>query len=863
MVSAVALTGAFADSLESLFDDPPQSRGANAWWHWLGANVTRRGISRDLESMRRAGLSGAAIFNIQDIGWSSRERMSTPLCPGLEYMNGKWWAMLSFAVSEAKRLGLELGLHNCPGYSTSGGPWITPELGMKKLVWAKGDAMPETKLGFYRDIAKVLTNDGVYRFGYTCTGKNTHPSPPDVEAGSLEADKMSHAAVSAHIDHLLGELGAHGIKASKPGLSFILMDSYEAGDATWTDDFADEFERRRGYNPIPFLPVLAGLGTEFSSSREDQFRRDFDLTRSELQVERHYGLFKTRLNAAGYEFHVEPYTGPFDSFEAAQHCDVPMSVFWHGHPFWMKKRPSGGGCWYLGPVSRALGRNVVGAEAFTGYPLDDPFSVTPRELKRAVDATFARGVNRLSLHHWVHQPLGEMWKPGFSMGPWGTHFGENQTWFEPAMGFYRYIQRCQALLQEGEMRCDALGLACSEEEGADALPLTGFLTNAAMTAGGRLRVKSSGREYSLLFLRRDMESRFMEAKPRDDVERRCFDVVRDYMSKGLEVGRAKDRKTYFGIVAGNGEGVVATCRRSGDVAFFLVANTSDGKRSFRARFRQLQGCDFMPEFWYPETCEKRCAERWNTVGDETTVEMSLDAEESVFVVFRRAGSQVLASPDRDGRRVVDLCAPWALEFDPDSGAPVGKKTLLVLKSWTDMDDERARYFSGTATYEAEVTTPAGRGFVLDLGIVRDVAEVFVDGVKVGSLWHAPYRIDLSRALAGHAGRHVLKIRVTNSWTNRLIGDEKEEDDCVLSRNVMGFGRQRIAGKGVVRDIPLGRAVLAFPEEVLNDRPRRVNRHAFSSWRYLLSDADLRPSGLLGPVRLEFVPLMTMTENDAD
>ena len=287
-------------SLESLFDDPPQRRGANAWWHWQGANVTKYGITRDLEAMKDAGLSGATIFNIQDVGWSCEERMSTPLCPGMEYMSAKWWEMVKFAVAEAKRLGLELGIHNCPGYSTSGGPWITPELGMKKLVWAKGDAQPEAKLGFYRDIAKVAAKDGVYRFGYTCTGKNTHPSPPEVEAGSLEADKMSERAVALHVDHLLSELAAHGVAASNPGLAFILMDSYEAEDSSWTDDFAEEFAKRRGYDPVPFLPVLAKLETGFTPEREEQFRRDFARTKNELQTERHYRVFKERTVVCGW-----------------------------------------------------------------------------------------------------------------------------------------------------------------------------------------------------------------------------------------------------------------------------------------------------------------------------------------------------------------------------------------------------------------------------------------------------------------------------------------------------------------------------------------------------------------------------------
>ena len=836
-----------AERLETLFDSPPQMRGANAWWHWQGANVTKSGITRDLQSMRDAGLSGATIFNIQDVGWECEERMSTPLCPGLEYMNDKWWDLVSFAVAEAKRLGLELGLHNCPGYSTSGGPWITPELGMKKLVWAKGDQQPEAKLGFYRDIARVRTKSGVYRFGYTCTGKNTHPSPPDVEAGSLEADKMNAKAVGVHIDNLLNGLAAHGISASCPGLAFILMDSYEAGDASWTDDFAQEFMKRRGYDPVPFLPVIAKLGTDFGEEREERFRRDFERTKNELQTERHYKVFKERLNAAGFKFHLEPYSGPFDSYEASQFCDVPMTEFWAGLPFWAKEPSKGGACWFAGPVARALGRNVTGAEAFTGYPIDDPFAITPRDLKIPLDATLARGVNRLSLHHWEHQPLGERWRPGYSMGPWGTHFGENQTWHEPAKGFYRYIQRCQALLQEGEMRCDALGLSFNDEDGTDTLPLSNFLTNTVVTASGKLRVKSSGREYSLLFFEPGAAKRFEANTSWDAVEKKCFDLVREYAKKGLKVGPMSERTKFFEIAGGDGEDVMVSCRKSGDAAFFFVANTTDKPKKFTANFRQMEGRDFQPEIWNPETGEKRCIGDWVTKDGMTQVELSLAAEESVFVVFRKNGTKSYQRMPNLVETVHDVKGAWTLCFDVGGGAPQGAQTLPTLKSWTDFAEPGIRYYSGTATYETTLDVPEGREFALDLGDVRDVAEVFLDGERIGALWHAPYRIELPRSVK--PGRHALKVRVTNAWTNRLIGDEKEPDDCVLSKKMLGFGVQLVQSEGKTRDIPLGRAVIAIPEEIRANKPRKVARYTFSSWHYILSDKDLRPAGLLGPVRL--------------
>lgn len=836
-----------AERLETLFDSPPQSRGANAWWHWQGANVTKLGITRDLEAMKDAGLSGATIFNIQDVGWDCEERMTTPLCPGMEYMNDKWWDLVSFAVSEAKRLGLELGIHNCPGYSTSGGPWITPELGMKKLVWAKGDAQPETKLGFYRDIARVKTKDGVYRFGYTCTGKNTHPSPPDVEAGSLEADKMNAKAVGIHIDNLLNGLAAHGITPSNPGLAFILMDSYEAGDASWTDDFAQEFTKRRGYNPVPFLPVIAKLGTDFGSEREEQFRRDFFRTKNELQTERHYRLFMERINAAGFEFHLEPYSGPFDSYEASQFCDVPMTEFWVGLPHWAKEPSKGGACWFAGPVARALGRNVTGAESFTGYPIDDPFAITPRDLKIPLDATLARGVNRLSLHHWEHQPLGAHARPGYSMGPWGTHFGENQTWHEPAKGFYRYIQRCQALLQEGEMRCDALGLSFNDEDGTDTLPLSNFMTNTVVTASGKLRVKSSGREYSLLFFEPGAAKRFEANTSWDAVEKKCFDLVREYAKKGLKVGPMSERTKYFEIAGGDGEDVMVSCRKSGDAAFFFVANTTDKPKKFTANFRQMEGRDFQPEIWNPETGEKRCIGDWVTKDGITQVELSLAAEESVFVVFRKNGTKSYQRMPNLVETINKVNGPWTLCFDAGGGAPQGAQTLSSLKSWTGFAEPGIRYYSGTATYETTLDVPEGREFALDLGDVRDVAEVFLDGERIGALWHAPYRIELPRSVK--PGRHALKVRVTNAWTNRLIGDEKEPDDCVLSKKMLGFGVQLVQSEGKTRDIPLGRAVIAIPEEIRANKPRKVARYTFSSWHYILSDKDLRPAGLLGQVKL--------------
>ncbi len=157
-VVAVALTTASgaADPLEDAFRAPPQEARSLTWWHWLNGSITKDGITRDLESMKRAGLGGCYLFN----------------CGGkypegdVRFMQPKWLDAMDHTIREAGRLGLKFGIHNCDGFSQSGGPWITPETSMKELVWTATDAeggkafdavlpQPEAKEGFYRDIAVV------------------------------------------------------------------------------------------------------------------------------------------------------------------------------------------------------------------------------------------------------------------------------------------------------------------------------------------------------------------------------------------------------------------------------------------------------------------------------------------------------------------------------------------------------------------------------------------------------------------------------------------------------------------------------------------------------------------------------------
>lgn len=154
--AALPAVAAPRDELADGFCAPPDSARPLTWWHWLDGNITRSGITADLDAMKRAGLGGTYMFNC-GIGMPQGS---------VRFMQPQWLGMIDHVVQEAERLGLKFGVHNCDGFSQSGGPWITPETSMKELTWTSLDAVgparldtlldkPHLKEDFYRDIAVI------------------------------------------------------------------------------------------------------------------------------------------------------------------------------------------------------------------------------------------------------------------------------------------------------------------------------------------------------------------------------------------------------------------------------------------------------------------------------------------------------------------------------------------------------------------------------------------------------------------------------------------------------------------------------------------------------------------------------------
>jgi len=175
---------------------------------------------------------------------------------------------------------------------------------------------------------------------------------------------------------------------------------------------------------------------------------------------------------------------------------------------------------------------------------------------------------------------------------------------------------------------------------------------------------------------------------------------------------------------------------------------------------------------------------YTTASGFTTVPLDLAERESVFVVFRSvaSGNSRTAVPTIE-TTLTTLTGPWTLAFPAYWGAPP-RIQMPVLTSWTSSSDPGVKYFSGTATYGKVVQVSpawfrAGQHIFLDLGKVRDIAEVEINGKPAGLVWAPPYRLDVTAAL--RPGVNCLEIKVTNEWTNRQIGDRLlSPDKRVLS-----------------------------------------------------------------------------------
>ena len=498
------------DFLQSGFMNPPESAKARTWWHWIDGNVTKEGITADLEAMKRIGIQEVQLFNA-GMGYPEGDAI---------YLGDEWLELFEFAVSEVKRLGMEMGFNNGAGWSSSGGPWITPEYAMQTIVYSevqyKGGKLlkeklplPPMKRDYYKDIAVLafpkprqdikiddlalkslsghsfrnhlepemkvisesavvdkkqiinltskLTADGTLEWNAPegewvilrlgHTPTGKENSPAVTGGRGLECDKMNRTAVDMY--------WKGGIKpildklGPLVGTSLIncIIDSYEVGCNNWTIGFREEFKRLRRYDCLPYLLTVAGYYVD-SGEVTERFLWDFRRTIGDLMAENYYGYFRELCHREGLKLSIEPYGGPFECLQVGAMGDIVMSEFWSGENIFFDSPK------FVASAAHVNGKIFVGAESFTNL---GGWSDHPATLKPIGDRAWVEGINRLIFHTYVHQPWNVA--PGMTLGTYGCDFNRLNTWWEQSTDYLKYLARAQYLLQQGRYVADILVFA--------------------------------------------------------------------------------------------------------------------------------------------------------------------------------------------------------------------------------------------------------------------------------------------------------------------------------------------------------------------------------------------------------------------
>lgn len=498
-----------SDNLQNGFQNPPPSARARTWWHWLNGNVSRKGITADLKAMKQVGIQEAQLFNVN---------LGLPF-GGVKYLSEEWLELFNFAASEANRLGMELSFHNSAGWSSSGGPWITPENAMQTIVFSKvivkgGQLfkdtlpLPETRLDYYKDIAvlafpkrqSTVRVDGLDFKNLSDRIRNhlmpdVKPIPASAiiksaeiidltsklsEDGFLEWEAPKGEWVILRLGHTpIGKMnhpavaGGHGLECDK--MSKTAVDAFWEGGIQPIIDKLDTFIGTTVNNCL--IDSYEVGATNWTNGFEKEFKRlrNYDCTLylptiagfyvdSGEITERFLWDFRRTIG----DLMAENYYAHFG--ELCHKNGMKFSV----EPYW-------------GPFDNmqvgATG-DIVMCEFWSGgYPFfDSPKFVSsiahlngslivgaesftgiggwdehPAVLKSIGDKAWAQGINRFIFHTYVHQP----WEaaPGLALSYHGTDFNRLNTWWQQSRAFMDYIARSQFLLQQGKSVADVLVFA--------------------------------------------------------------------------------------------------------------------------------------------------------------------------------------------------------------------------------------------------------------------------------------------------------------------------------------------------------------------------------------------------------------------
>lgn len=654
----------------------------------------------------------------------------------------------------------------------------------------------------------------IMRTGMTPTGVTNSPASP--EGTGLEVDKMSKEHVTSHFDAYLGMILERIPADDRKTLKVAVQDSYETGGQNFTDDFLKEFQKRYGYDPVPFLPVFKGhiIGSPDLSDRflwdVRRFVADkisYDYVGGLRKISHKHGMTTWLENYGHWGF-------PGEFLQYGGQSDEVGGEFWNEGNLGSIENRAASSCAHI------YGKPKVSAESFTCG--EGSYSRYPAILKQRGDWSFTEGVNNTLLHVYIHQPY-ENRPPGVNTS-FGNEFNRLNTWYSHLGLFVSYIKRANYMLQQGQNIADVAYFI-----GEDAPKMTGIrdpeipkgysfdyinaeVIERDLTVKDGKLVLPHGTSYRVLVLPKmetmrpsvlkkieqlvadgavilgpppsrspsmenypvaDQEVNVLAKKMWGDLSIKQRSYGKGTIYTDVELKEVLDRS---GMIPdcqfGENDPVLYVHRTAGDNEIYFITNQSDRTITVSPQFR-VQGK--VPELWDVVTGSIRPLPAFIQGEESTTVPLQLEAYESGFIVFRKTGKPAATGVEDNYPKpeiITKIDQPWQVLFESDQykRGPVQPVTFTTLTDWSKHEDESIRYYSGTAIYKTTFDVkkkPEGKLFV-DLGQVTAMAKIKINGKYVGGVWTAPYRIEVSDVIRD--GINELEVEVVNTWMNRLIGD---------------------------------------------------------------------------------------------
>lgn len=608
-----------------------------------------------------------------------------------------------------------------------------------------------------------------------------HENATGGDCKGLECDKFSRSATQSQLDHWFGEAFKQCDETTaRRVLKYMHIDSWECACQNWSDsisindnvlNFAEYFQLKRGYDLMPYLPLMVGIPIEDQKTSE-RVLRDVRITIAQLIDESFYPTLVAEARKQDCWLSAESVAPTMisDGMAHYKHADFPMGEFWlnsptHDKPNDMLDAISGG---------HVYGKQIIQAEGFT--ELRGIFNETPAQLKTLLDKQYCLGINRLFFHVYTLNPDPSK-KPGMTLNGIGLFFQRTQPWWPEAKSFVTYITECQRKLQQGKPVVD-LAVYTGHE-----MPRRSILPNRLNLPAG-YHYDSFNYDALISYAKEQQNSLYcpnykvliLPGARKMDPD---YQPLTEEALKAIEMLKQKGVKVFEGIPAAEDlqalgiepdfmapDEILFAHRKTEQGELYFLSNQSDTIQCFEATFRDMKDSVIYLGMNNYAPVQRQENGKYKVV---------LPALGSCFITndasIQPVNEVKLIAQKYTLGDVIKRTSPYHLTFE-ENGIEVTSDTLF---DWSTSDNDSIRYYSGRAKYsfDFDLRVKKGSRWMLYFDDLHDVASVKLNGIDMGSIWLNNLPLEVTGAIK--KSKNHLEIWVANSWNNAIVGHDLGKD----------------------------------------------------------------------------------------